>query len=579
MPGFIEIQDLSFGYPVPGREQITAIKNISLSVSEGEFIAVIGQNGSGKSTLGKLLNALLIPDEGNVFISGMNTRERTNHPKIRTKVGMVFQRPQDQIVATTVGEDVAFGPGNLGLPPREIRVRVEEALSSVGLASFMHRASYLLSAGETQRLALAGVLAMQPKCVIFDETTAMLDPLGREMVMRQARELHQSGMTILFITHLMEEAAQAERIMVLHNGKLVLDGIPEKVFSNRKFLIEIGLDLPPLAVLGNALRKYFPGISINCLSESHLLKSIPAYTGKPTNRLPLKKKIDDSAQVIFVENLGHVYLQDTPLAHPSLKKANLKVKTGNVHGLIGPTGSGKSTLLQHLNGLIYPQSGKVSVLGRDLSDKELEMIALRKTIGLAFQQPEDQVFEQYVGDEVAFAPRNFRIPGKISEIVRAAMQAVGLEFETYKDRFISTLSGGERRKVALASVLAGQPEILLLDEPFAGLDPQSRRELSNHLLDLKKQGITMLISTHQFEGVVEMMDQLSILAVGRDILHGVPGAVFIKSETLDKIGIKPPLTIRIAEKLREKGWPIPQGVFSPEAINQSLAEISGEAVK
>ena len=182
-----------------------------MSSPQGEFVSIIGPNGSGKSTLGKLLNALLVPDKGEVIIYGMNTKDPGYQPKIRSRVGMIFQRPQDQIVATTVAEDTAFGPSNLGLSSGEIRQRVMRSLEATGLRDFGDRPSYMLSAGETQRLALAGVLAMRPQCVVFDETTAMLDPMGREMVMRQARSLQQQGLTVIFITHLMEEATQADR--------------------------------------------------------------------------------------------------------------------------------------------------------------------------------------------------------------------------------------------------------------------------------------------------------------------------------------------------------------------------------
>ena len=208
MTDFIEIDHLSFSYPTRSAMPEPTLKDIGLSIREGEFMAVIGHNGSGKSTLGKMLNALLIPDSGNVIVAGMNTREREQHASIRSMIGMVFQRPQDQIVATTVAEDTAFGPANLGLSPAEIRRRVSGALKATGLADYADRPSYMLSAGETQRMALAGVLAMQPKCVIFDETTAMLDPVGREMVLEQARALKAQGLIVIFITHLMDEAAR-----------------------------------------------------------------------------------------------------------------------------------------------------------------------------------------------------------------------------------------------------------------------------------------------------------------------------------------------------------------------------------
>ena len=241
--------------------------------------------------------------------------------------------------------------------------------------------------------------------------------------------------------------------------------------------------------------------------------------------------------------------------------------------MIGATGSGKSTLLQHLNGLITPQSGKATVLGHLLNDPHIDIKALRKSVGLAFQQPEDQIFEQFVGDEIAFAARNFAIPGKISEIVRSAMDTVGLDFVAFKDRLTSTLSGGERRKVALASVLAGQPQLLLLDEPLAGLDPISRTEITSHLSELKKNGKTLTISTHQFEGVIELMDEISVMAKGKDLVHGTPGIIFSDNSNLEATGIKAPLIASIVSQLRHLKWPISTEIVSLAELESSLSSI------
>lgn len=574
MPDFIEIDHLSFSYPTRSAMPEPALKDIGISIREGEFVAVIGPNGSGKSTLGKMLNALLIPDSGNVIIAGMNTREREQHAIIRSMVGMVFQRPQDQIVATTVAEDTAFGPGNLNLAPLEIRRRVSGALEATGLAGYDDRPSYMLSAGETQRLALAGVLAMQPKCVIFDETTAMLDPVGREMVLKQARALKAQGLTVIFITHLMDEAAQADRVLVLHEGRLVMDGDPRSIFSNEAALKKIGLELPETAALSRQLHQFIPEISSRNLFESDLFVEIPQYSG---GRHWQKKKNPASSthKVIEVENLTHMYLRGSVLAHQSLNGVNYSVGQGSASGLMGSTGSGKSTLLQHLNALIMPQQGRVSVFGDDLSKMDLDSRLLRSRIGLVFQQPEHQIFEQYVGDEVAFAARNFRIEAKLSDIVRDAMNSVGLDFEKFKDRFTSSLSGGERRKVALASVLAGQPKILLLDEPLAGLDPQSRQTLSTHLRKLKAQGLTLVVSTHQLEETMEWLDEISVLAKGKDVLSGDPGTVFEQKDILAKYGLTPPLAVRAANAFRQKGWPIPEDAITSKRLIDYLSVMLG----
>jgi energy-coupling factor transport system ATP-binding protein len=479
---------------------------------------------------------------------------------------MVFQRPQDQIVATTVEEDAAFGPGNLGLPPSEIQRRVKDALEVTGLENHRERPSYMLSAGETQRLALAGVLAMKPSCIIFDETTAMLDPLGREMVMQQAKFLQQQGLTIVFITHLMEEAAKADRVIVLHHGELALEGSPSTVFSNEKKLKSLGLDLPETTQMANELNLLLPQISLGELSENRLYESIPKFTHRLSNP-PIQSNVrETAADVIRVEELSHTYMRGTLFAHQSLDKVDFTVNQGCAQGLMGSTGSGKSTLLQHINALIRPQSGRVNVLGEDLGAEDLDTKNLRSRVGLVFQQPENQIFEQYVGDEIAFAARNFKVEGRLSDIVRMAMDAVGLDFETFKDRFTSTLSGGEQRKVALASVLAGNPAILLLDEPLAGLDPRSRRDVSVYLQALKERGLTLVISTHQFEDLLAILDGISALSRGTNATNGDPWVVFNRMEELEKIGIRPPLSIRTANAFRSKGWPIPLEAITSDQL-------------
>jgi len=241
-----------------------------------------------------------------------------------------------------------------------------------------------------------------------------------------------------------------------------------------------------------------------------------------------------------------------------------------LHSLIGMSGSGKSTLLQHLNALIRPQSGTVRVGAFDLSDQDLDTRALRRLVSLAFQQPEDQIFEQYVGDEIAYGPRNLGYQGKLASIVEEAMRAVGLDFIRYKDRLTSELSGGERRKVALASILAVRANILLLDEPLAGLDPQSRQQVIHLLKTLHQAGKTLIISTHQYEELGSTCNAISLLHQGKNILDGSPQFVFSQQEILSTADIMPPLHTRIARVLREKGWPIEQAITDQNGLVLAL---------
>ena len=248
----IEVKDVEFRYE--GAEE-EAVAGVSLRVERGEFVAVLGRNGSGKSTLAKLLNALNIPQKGEIWIDGVAAHEETNSLEVRKKCGMVFQNPDNQIVATVVEEDCAFGLENLGVPPEEIRRRVDEALRVVGMRDYAEAAPHMLSGGQKQRVAIAGVLAMRPKIIVFDESTAMLDPSGRREVFAVAEELNRrDGITIVWITHFMDEALRAGRVLVMDAGKIALEGVPRDVFQKTEEIRKMGLDVPPMAQLAAQLR-------------------------------------------------------------------------------------------------------------------------------------------------------------------------------------------------------------------------------------------------------------------------------------------------------------------------------------
>jgi len=575
MAALIEILNASFQYHPQHAEPIRALSNINLTIQSGEFIAIIGANGSGKSTLGKLLNALLIPDSGVVQIHRMDTRDPGNHAAIRTQIGMIFQKPQDQIAATIVEEDTAFGPGNLGLPADEIRNRVAFALSASGLTDYRSRPSYLLSAGETQRLALAGVLAMRPLCLIFDETTAMLDPAGREMVMEQAKALHRQGTTILFITHLMEEAAQAERVIVLNHGNIVMDSSPRKVFNQN--IEEIGLEKPTALAASKMLRPFIPSLPKDILTKEDLFNHIPYYDGNQSAPSPAQKQTTPFQPIITAKNLSYTYMLGTPLEHQALDDLSISIGSGNMHGLIGATGSGKSTLLQHFNGLLRAQSGTLSVFGMDLNNRKLDTQSLRRRVGLSFQQPENQIFNQYVGDEIAYAARQLGHSGTLVNAVKSAMEAVGLDFLAYKDRLTYTLSGGELRRTALASALVTKPDILLLDEPLAGLDPLSRKEVMGYFKSMHDAGLTLVLSTHQFDGIIGEMDAVSVLQSGKDIAHGAPTSIFFAKDSKLPGGLKPPFAAELCAVLRQNSWPVPAGIVQLSKVIEMVAEITKRA--
>lgn len=272
----IKCNNVSFKYRSNEEEEERyAVNGVNFEVEKGEFLVILGHNGSGKSTIAKHMNALLVPSEGTVIVDNLNTLDSNNLWEIRSVSGMVFQNPDNQLVATIVEEDVAFGPENLGVAPEEIRSRVDESLKKVGMYEYRRHAPHLLSGGQKQRIAIAGVLAMKPKCIIFDEPTAMLDPSGRKEVLKNIKEINKNyGITIVLITHYMDEAAQADRLIVMDNGKIILEGKPREVFSNVKRMKEIGLDVPQVTELCYELKNSGISIDTNILNVDEMVNAI-----------------------------------------------------------------------------------------------------------------------------------------------------------------------------------------------------------------------------------------------------------------------------------------------------------------
>ena len=276
MDNYIELKDVSFAYDSPENGEPSAvIKRLNLIIKKGDFVAVLGHNGCGKSTLAKLCNAIEVPQSGKVYVDGIDTSDEDRLFDIRQKVGMVFQNPDNQIVATIVEDDVAFGPENLGVEPAEIRKRVDEALKRVSMYDFRFSEPHKLSGGQKQRVAIAGIIAMQPECIILDEPTAMLDPKGRQEVMDTVKMLNRDyGITVVFITHYMDEAVKANRVIVMDDGNIILDGTPKQVFGHHDILKRVGLDIPEASQLASLLRKDGLKIKKDILDVDELYEEI-----------------------------------------------------------------------------------------------------------------------------------------------------------------------------------------------------------------------------------------------------------------------------------------------------------------
>ena len=619
-------------------ETLSALSALDFSIEEGSFVCILGHNGSGKSTLAKLFNALQLPTEGTVFVSGMDSREEKNIFPIRREVGMVFQNPDNQIIASVVEEDVGFGPENIGLPTDEIWQKVNNALSAVHMEAYRLKSPNHLSGGQKQRVAIAGTLAMEPKTIVLDEPTAMLDPSGRKEVLESVLELkRKKGISIILITHYMEEAVDADRILLMDSGKLVMDGSPREVFQNVERLKEYRMDVPIITELAHKLQKKgFPiektilkkeeleeelfkldkegfflkeELSPEKLSTEILSKEGDNPFSKERN-IELEKMESRGDEVVSVQNenaalsdyivevnhLSAIFQEGTAMESFALKDLSMKIRRGSLTAVIGHTGSGKSTLVQHLNGLIKAKSGEITVSFREnpplvksgksflffkgkktiiekegklsLSEEGFDYRALRFKVGLVFQYPEYQLFEETVLEDVMFGPLNQGKKREDAEVLaKEALASLGIGEELYaKSPF--ELSGGQKRKVAIAGVLAMGPELLILDEPTAGLDPAGRDELFEEIAGLRRNyAMTILLVSHSMDDVARYADEVLVLHQGELKIEGTVEEVFSKKEELEAMGLGLPQIRALLFDLKRNGLDMQLGNTVSEAVS------------
>lgn len=569
-------------------EIVEAVKDLSLEIQQGEFIAILGHNGSGKSTFAKLLNALLEPTKGTITIEGMNTGETEEVWNIRKNAGMIFQNPDNQIIGTMVEEDVAFGPENLGVPTEEIISRVAGALETVGMTAYSQQSPHRLSGGQKQRVAIAGVLAMQPKCIIFDESTAMLDPQGRKEVLQAAHTLNQEkNITVLYITHDMDEIIDADRVLVLHHGELVLEGTPVEVFRSKEQLKEYGLVLPNMTELTERLREAGIMIQNPVLRMEDLIREVnrlrplhgTAVTGGGMQDRKIQKESNGQSNAqqamtdgLVLDQVSYEYSPKTIYAYQALHQVSLTIAQGEFVAIIGHTGSGKSTLIQQFNGLLQPTEGHIYYKGKDIYEKDYKRAQLRGKVGLVFQYPEYQLFAETVLEDVSFGPKNLGLP--LLEIQQRAFQAiaaVGLE-DTIYDMSPFELSGGQKRRVAIAGVLAMQPEMLVLDEPVAGLDPAGRRELLDMLKKLNEDGMTIVLVSHNMEDVAEYAKRIVVMDHGKIALDGDTTQVFRQERTLQELGLEIPVVTHLMKELARLGHPVSTDIYR---LGDAVTELTG----
>jgi energy-coupling factor transport system ATP-binding protein len=555
----IRIAALSHTYPGQSRP---AIHDINLSIAVGDYVAIVGANGSGKSTLARCLNGLISPPPGTVSVAGLDPADTGSLRGIRRTLLLVFQSPPDQLVASVVEEDVAFGLENLGMPRSEMLVRVPAVLDLVGLLAERQRSPRFLSAGQQQRLAVAGVLVMQPRCIVFDEATAMIDPAGRRTILDLMDELVASGLTIIHVTHDMAEAARAARVIVLDAGQKVFEGQPAQLFA-KDDLASLGLLPPP----GLSLARHFgqaglpnetpDGLACRLLASGQaataLAQLAEAHAGNPAPTACSSGSTTNGQppDVIFeLRSAVLRYLAGTPNEHLAIDGISVRIMRGTAVALIGATGSGKSSMLQLLDALVIPTGGKALAFGLDAADPHTDPRDIRVKAPLAVQRPESAIFERFCGDEVAFGPRNLGVRGaQLVRQVRSAMDSVGLPFNQFRDQATKALSGGQKRRLAIASILAMAPAALLFDEPTSALDPVARRDLMGLILDQSRSGRTVVFATHDMEEATKA-DLVIVMVAGRIVAIGPPGRIF-GQDWSDAWGLLRPFGAAVLASLRQ----------------------------
>lgn len=488
-----------------------ALDDVTLEVCRGERVCVLGANGSGKSTLASVICGLLAPDEGDVELAGHavctgGVPDLAAYRDARRQLGLVFQNPDDQIVTSVVADDVAFGPENLGVPRTQISARVARELRRVAMEKYAHADPSRLSGGQRQRVCIAGALAMEPAVLVLDEPSSLLDVRGRAAIMRVMGRLAAAGATLVHVTHFMDEALAADRVVVMQHGHVALEGTPNEVFAakNAQVIEALGLEMPFEARLAVALRQ--AGAAGDAI----------AAPGAPSDEKPAACAACAPAAeplAILARDLGFSYGPDAQ----ALDGVSLEVPARATTAIVGQTGSGKSTLLRLLCGLEAADAGSLTICGINAATKRGRR-QVRRAVGYVMQHPERQLFAQTVAEDVAFGPRNQGLSAaEVERRVAHALDLVGLADR--RDASPFELSGGQQRLAAIAGVLAMEPELLVLDEPTAGLDPRGRARLRALMADLAAHGVTLLQVTHSMEDAarsdhVVVLDQSHVLAAG-----------------------------------------------------------------
>lgn len=555
--GIIEVRDLRYSYPNATSQ---ALKGVDLTIDKGEFILLTGPSGCGKTTFCRTLNGL-IPHfyngdmEGEVTVAGFNIREHPTY-KLAQHVGLIFQNPDNQIFALTVEKDVAFGLENQGIPKDKMREEIGWALKTAGIDHLKDRATHEMSGGQKQRLAIASILAMKPKVLVLDEPTSFLDPLGAERIFRVLDTLNKEyEMTILLIEHRVDLATQyVDRVIIFSDGQITNQGSPEKVFTDEATRLA-GVGIPRVIELNHRLKSKGIILERTPLNPIMLVEQLRDRMERVNAN---SKAVDPGLDLYTGEQWINpiIEVEGVSFSYPGVDKAlddvSLTIHKGEFVAIMGENGAGKTTLVKHLNGLLRPLEGCIKIDGADISD--LSVANLARQVGLVFQNPDDQLFSENVEEEISFALSNFGFGSEVIE-KRVDWALNLLDLERYRKSSPFILSGGERKRVALGSVLAWDPEIVVLDEPTIGQDYAQKERLRHFLMQLRTQGKTIVIVTHDVEFVAECRPRIVLMANGKILADGPIKKVMTDKGAMARASVAPPEIAKVFQLLSEYGLP------------------------
>lgn len=576
----IELHNVSFTY---WEAEEPSLKDINLEVEAGQFVLITGPTGGGKSTFLMLLNGL-IPHlihgklDGKVLINGQDTKTKTV-PELSTQVGITFEDPDTQIVSLTVEDDVAFGPSNSGVEGVEISRRVQAALSRTRLSGMEERNPFTLSGGQKQGLAIAGVLAMNPKILVLDEPLSMLDPIGRAMVVEILKELvENSGSTVLVAEQNPEPFLElADRIIVFDHGQVVQDGPVKDVFKEVGLLSNIGVKLPPIVELFRVLRNsgyFLQDFPLTTKDAVGLLKPLLG-SKQPVIDVSTTDEISDGAgPIIVTNNVQHRYNESVF----ALQGVDLEIHANKITAILGQNGCGKTTLAKHLINVLSPTNPEAKIIVAGLDVSQTSQRQLLKHINYVFQNPDDQLFQDSVELEVAYGPKNMRFgKAQIDRMVEDALRFFSLS--RYREFSPKLLERGLRTKTAIASIVAMDPTILIIDEPTTGLDILDSIAIFEMLQHLVENGKTIVFISHEMDLVTRFAQQVIVMHEGEIVLRGSPAEIFADEEKLQRLSLVQPDIYKLCLAL---GWPLWDNLRTPldlaQVILDSLNKESTDAV-